>query len=98
MNSSKEPIASKLKEFSDLFSKEVLKLDKFCEGIKDKFDVLLGAACKMIEDIRSFNKGYTKELKLKKEVDGKVFEDSFTAFHNSLSQVDFLSNSLISQA
>lgn len=42
MNSSKESIELKLKDFANLFSKEVTKLDKFCIGIKDKVDVSYG--------------------------------------------------------
>lgn len=56
MNTSKASIESKLKEFSDLFSKEVKKLDMFCVRIKDNVDVLLGATRIMIKDTHSFYK------------------------------------------
>ncbi|CAI9299918.1 unnamed protein product [Lactuca saligna] len=73
VKTSKDSIELKLKEFSDLFSKEVKKLDTFCVRIKNKVDVMIGSNRTMIEDIHSFNKGYTDEMKLKTEADGKLF-------------------------
>lgn len=43
MISSKDSIESKLKDFSDLFSKEMTELGKFCESIKEKVDDLMNA-------------------------------------------------------
>lgn len=68
-------IELKLKAFSDLFSKEFKKLDTFCDGITEKVNVLNGATTQLVEDINSFNKGYTNEMKLMKEEDWKVFDN-----------------------
>lgn len=67
MNSSKTSIELILKEFSDLFSKEVQKLDTLCDTIIEKDNVLIGATSQLVEDIASLNKGYTNEMMLKKE-------------------------------
>lgn len=67
MNSSKTSIELILKEFSDLFSKEVQKLDTLCNTIIEKDNVLIGATSQLVEDIAFLNKGYTNEMMLKKE-------------------------------
>lgn len=100
MKTSKDSIELKLKEFSDLFSKEVKKLDTFCDRMKNKFDVMIGSTHTMIEDIHSFNKGYTNEMKLKTEADGKLFvniEKSLIGFQDILSKFDFPSHTSLSQ-
>ncbi|CAI9282172.1 unnamed protein product [Lactuca saligna] len=98
MNTSKESIESKIKEFNNLFSKEVKKLDMFYKGTKDKVEVLLGATQTIIEDVYSFNKDYAGVLREKKEADSQVFskiEHSLTRFQESLSKFDFTSKDLI---
>ena len=100
VNSSKVSIKSKLKEFSDWFSKEVTKLKKLYESIKDKVDVLMNSSRTLIEDLSSFNKDYIGVLKIQMEADDKLFtsiEKSPTGFHEKLSKFDFLSTTSISQ-
>lgn len=82
-----------------MVSKEIKKLDKFCVGIKDNVDVLIGAKWTLVDDICAFNKYYAADLKLKKEFDGNAFtsiEKSPTGFHDRLLKVDFSSTTLIS--
>lgn len=43
MNNSKASIYLKINYLVDVVSKEIKKLDKFCVGIKDNVDVLIGA-------------------------------------------------------
>lgn len=100
MKISKESIESKLKEFNDLFSNKVKKLDKFYEGFKYKVDVLIGATQTMIEDVCASDKDYVRALKEKKDADGQVFskiENFVTSVQESLLKFDFTSKASISQ-
>lgn len=66
-------------------------MNLFCDGVKNNNDVLLGATRTLVEYIRSFNMEYAKEIKLKKELNGKVFkniDNSLTSVHDSLSKFD----------
>ncbi|CAI9281327.1 unnamed protein product [Lactuca saligna] len=97
---SKESIELKIKDFVDLVSKDIMKLDKFGIGIQQNVDVLLGATRTLIEDIRAFNKHYVEEWKLMKELDGKVFtniDNALTSFHDRLPKFDIPSMTSISQ-
>lgn len=98
VTSSKESITLKVHELIDLFSKEVTQLDKLCVRIKDNVDVLIGVTRTLMEDIWASNKEYVRELKLKKESDGKVFtniENYLMSFHDSLSKFYFPLTTLI---
>lgn len=68
VTSSKESIISKVQELVDLFSKEVMKLDKFSVEIKDNVDIPMGATRTLIEDIRAFNKKHVGDMMVKKEL------------------------------
>ena len=97
MISSKDSIESKLKDFSDLFSKEMTELGKFCESIKEKVDDLMNATWTLIKDVSAFNKEYVGDLKDKKEADGQVFtkiENTLFGFNERLSKFDFPSTSI----
>lgn len=99
LNSSKESIESKLKDLWDLFSKQVMNLDNFCESIKDKVDFFTSTRT-LVEYVSAFNKDYVVNLKLKREADDKVFtniEQSLSGFHDKLKKLDFSSTSSISQ-
>lgn len=72
----------KLNELHNMLSQEITKLDKFCEKVKDNVEILIGFTRTVIEDIRTFNKDYSKGLTEKKEVDSQVF----TKIKNSLTR------------
>lgn len=100
VNSSKTSIESELKEFSDLFSKDVKTLDTFCDKITKKVNVMIGPTAKLIKDITSFNKGYIDEMKLNKVEDGRLFDKinkCLTRFQDTLLKFDFTSTNSISQ-
>lgn len=98
MHSSKESIESKLKVFCDMFSKYIAEIDKFSDGIREKVVVLSGFTQTMIDDVRAFNKDYSKGFIEKKEADGQVFmrvDNFLTIFHERLMTFDVpLSNSI----
>lgn len=60
---SKATIELNIKEFSELFSKEVQMLDNFCLSVTKKVDVLMGATTRLVEDLTTFNKDYSGDLK-----------------------------------
>lgn len=99
VTTSKISIELKIKEFHDMFSTEFNKLDKFCENVKDKVGVLIGATRTMIEEICDFNKDYVDSLNEKIEKDGKVFnniEISLNGFQETFAKLDLSSKTLFS--
>lgn len=51
LTDSKDSIELKIKELSELFSKEVEKLERFSDVVTQKVNVLIGATTRFVEDI-----------------------------------------------
>lgn len=78
----------------------VKKLDNYCVSVNKKVDLVAITTTRLIEDLTAFNKNYYDDLNVKTEKDEKVFEkiDKFLFdYKKSLSKVDLLSQSSISQ-
>lgn len=88
----------KTKDFSDLFFKEFQKLGNFCVSLKTKVDVLYNETKRLVEDLTTFNKDYSGDLKVKSEIDAKIFgkvEKSLSEFQETLLKVKMTRKMLI---
>ncbi|CAI9264460.1 unnamed protein product [Lactuca saligna] len=97
---SKSYLKLKIKDLSDLFSKEVQMLDNFCVSLNKKVDVLANATTQLVEDITTFNKDYPGDLKFNFKQHAKVFEkvDKYLSdFQENFSNVVLSSPSSISK-
>lgn len=87
---SKASTELKINKFSELISNEVHKLDNFCLSFNKKVDVLMGEISWLVEDLTTFNKSHSGDLKLRSAADGKVFEKiekSLSGFQETLSKI-----------